>query len=86
VDSFALAQWKPNQRFTYGYRRRGFGGCVGIILLSAVVKGYESMERAPQRIEYLGAVMVASVIGFFWVMRQLRDFGSKLGKRLAVQL
>jgi len=24
--------------------------------------------------------MVASVIGFFWVMRQLRDFGSKLGR------
>jgi len=56
---------------------------VGIILLSAVVTGYESMGVcAPQRIEYLGAVMVASVIGFFWVMRQLQRFRLKVGQEI----
>jgi len=59
---------------------------VGIILLSAVVTGYESMMVLHPRELNTWDVMVASVIGFFWVMRQLRDFGSKLGKRLAVQL
>ena len=67
--AFALAQWKPNQRFTYGYRRvEDLAGVaiVGIILLSAAVTGYEAIERFlhPQKIAYLGAVMVAAVIGF----------------------
>ncbi|ELR96420.1 cation diffusion facilitator family transporter [Gloeocapsa sp. PCC 73106] len=67
--AFVLAQWKPNQRFTYGYRRvEDLAGVViiGIILLSALVTGYESIERFlhPQPISYLGSVMVAAIIGF----------------------
>lgn len=67
--AFALARWQPNQHFTYGYRRvEDLAGLVivGIIFLSMVVTGYESIERLihPQEIEYLGAVMVAAVIGF----------------------
>lgn len=67
--AFTLAQWKPNQRFTYGYRRvEDLAGVaiVGIILLSAAVTGYEAIERFlhPQKIAHLGAVMVAAVIGF----------------------
>lgn len=67
--AFALARWKPDRHFTYGYRRvEDLAGVaiVCIILFSAVVTGYESIERFlhPQRIEYLRAVMVAAVIGY----------------------
>ena len=36
------------------------------ILASAIIAGYESVERLlhPQEISYLGAVMAASIIGF----------------------
>lgn len=67
--AFVLGQWKPDRRFTYGYRRvEDLAGVaiVGIILLSAIVTGYESIQRLlhPQKIEYLGAVTIAAVIGF----------------------
>jgi cation diffusion facilitator family transporter len=67
--AFVLGQRKPDRRFTYGYRRvEDLAGVaiVGIILLSAIVTGYESIQRLlhPQKIEYLGAVTIAAVIGF----------------------
>ena len=67
--AFALGRLKPNQRFTFGYGRvEDFAGVlvVLIILFSAVVAGYESIERLlhPRALEYLWAVAVASVIGF----------------------
>lgn len=67
--AFNLAQWQPNQRFTYGYRRvEDLAGVaiVAIILLSAAVTGYEAIERFlhPQKITHLGAVMAAAAIGF----------------------
>ena len=46
--AFALGRLKPNQRFTFGYGRvEDFAGVlvVLIILFSAVVAGYESIER-----------------------------------------
>lgn len=66
--AFTLSRWKPSSRFTYGYQRvEDLAGVVilGIILFSAVVTGYESIERFwhPQKIEHLEAVMAASVIG-----------------------
>jgi cation diffusion facilitator family transporter len=84
--AFALARWKPNQRFTYGYRRvEDLAGVVivGIILLSAVVTGYESIERFihPQKIQYLGAVMVAAVIGFLG-NEAVAQFRLKIGKEI----
>lgn len=67
--AFSLAQWQPNQRFTYGYRRvEDLAGVaiVAIILLSAAITGYEAIERFihPQEITHLTAVMVAAAIGF----------------------
>lgn len=67
--AFRLARRKPNNRFTYGYGRVEDLAGVAIvltILLSAVIAGYESIDRFfhPQNVNYLWAVMVASVIGF----------------------
>ena len=67
--AFTLARWKPNDRFPYGYGRVEDLAGVAIvltILLSAIVAGYESIDRLshPQPVEYLWAVLIASVIGF----------------------
>ena len=67
--AFRLGQWKPTRRFTYGYGRvEDLAGVVivGIILLSALITGYLSVERLlhPQPMSYVGAVIAASLIGF----------------------
>jgi len=46
--AFTLARWKPNDRFPYGYGRVEDLAGVAIvltILLSAIVAGYESIDR-----------------------------------------
>jgi cation diffusion facilitator family transporter len=67
--AFTLGRRIPSKRFTYGLGRvEDLAGVaiVLIILLSAVVAGYESIDRFfhPQKVEYLWAVVVASIIGF----------------------
>lgn len=67
--AFRLSQWKPNRRFTYGYGRvEDIAGVVivGTIFISAVITGYLSVQRLlhPHPISYVGAVIVASLIGF----------------------
>ena len=67
--AFMLSRWKPNEKFTYGYGRvEDLAGMAIVltILVSAVVAGYETVQRFlhPQPVGYLWAVMVASVIGF----------------------
>jgi cation diffusion facilitator family transporter len=67
--AFTLGRRKPSKRFTYGLGRvEDLAGVaiVLIILLSAIVAGYESIDRFfhPQKVEYLWAVIVASIIGF----------------------
>ena len=67
--AFRLARWSPSRRFTYGYGRvEDLAGVVIVltILLSAIVAGYEAIERLfhPQAVGYLWAVVTASVIGF----------------------
>ena len=67
--AFALARRKPSPRFTYGYGRvEDVAGVfvVLIILLSAVIAGYESINRLfdPQPVQFLGAVAAAAIIGF----------------------
>ncbi|MBI2304717.1 MAG: cation transporter [Chloroflexi bacterium] len=67
--AFILARWKATKRFTYGYGRvEDLAGVaiVLIILVSAIVGSYESINRFlhPQTVGYLWAVAVASVIGF----------------------
>jgi len=67
--AFRLARLKPNRRFTYGYGRVEDLAGVAIvltILFSAIVAGYHSIDRLirPLKVEYLWAVIAASVIGF----------------------
>jgi cation diffusion facilitator family transporter len=67
--AFVLARRKPTTTFTYGYGRvEDFAGIiiVLIILMSALVAGYEAIDRFihPQPIRLLGWVAVAGVIGF----------------------
>lgn len=67
--AFLFARKRPNNRFTFGYGRvEDLAGVVIvlIILFSAIVAGYESIDRFfnPQDISHLWAVAIASVIGF----------------------
>ncbi|KAF0121974.1 MAG: cation efflux family protein [bacterium] len=84
--AFRLARWKPTKRFTYGYGRvEDLAGVaiVFIILLSAVIAGYESIHRLsnPWTVEYLWAVIVASVIGFLG-NEAVAVFRIKVGKEI----
>lgn len=67
--AFMLARRKPSARFPYGLGRvEDLAGMiiVGIILASAIVAGWEAIQRLvnPQPIEHLGWVAIAAVIGF----------------------
>ena len=67
--AFALARWKANERFPYGYGRvEDLAGVaiILIILLSAIAAGYESVDRLfyPQPVGHLWAVSIAAVMGF----------------------
>ncbi|MEX0805345.1 MAG: cation diffusion facilitator family transporter [Candidatus Binatia bacterium] len=67
--AFALARRKPSRQFTYGLGRvEDLAGVaiVLVILLSGIVAGYQSVQRLmqPQPVEYLWAVILASVVGF----------------------
>ena len=67
--AFWFARKKPSERFTFGYGRvEDLAGLAIVltILASAIIAGYESIERLlhPQEISYLGAVIAASIIGF----------------------
>jgi cation diffusion facilitator family transporter len=67
--AFALTRLGTSRRFPFGYGR--FEDLAGvlvvlIILFSAIVAGYQALDRLlnPQPVGYLWAVMVASIIGF----------------------
>jgi cation diffusion facilitator family transporter len=67
--AFVLVRRKPSRTFNYGLGRvEDLAGLfiVGIILVSAVVAGYEAVNRLihPQTITALGWVAAAGVIGF----------------------
>lgn len=67
--AFTFARLKPSKRFTYGYGRvEDLAGVavVAAILISAIVAGYEAVDRFfhPAQVHYLGAVAAASIIGF----------------------
>ena len=67
--AFLFARKKPSKRFTFGYGRVEDLAGVAIvltILVSALVAGYESVQRFlhPQDISHLWAVVAASIIGF----------------------
>lgn len=67
--AFMLARRRPSKRFTYGLGRvEDLAGVVivAIILFSAIVAGYEAIDRLinPQPVRLLGWVAAAGVIGF----------------------
>jgi cation diffusion facilitator family transporter len=67
--AFALARRQPSPRFTYGYGRvEDLAGViiVGVILFSAIVAGWQAIDRLlnPQPIAFLGWVAAAGVVGF----------------------
>ena len=67
--AFTLGRRKPSERFNYGLGRvEDLAGVaiVLIILASAAVAVYESINRFfhPQAVQYLWAVVVASIVGF----------------------
>ena len=67
--AFLFALRKPSKNFTYGFGRvEDLAGViiVLIILFSAIVAGYQSVDRIihPHPIQNIWAVIVASIIGF----------------------
>ncbi len=67
--AFRLVRLQPTKRFPFGYGRfEDLAGVVliGIILSTAVVVGSSVVDRFmhPREVSHLGAVAVASVIGF----------------------
>src|SRR5215216_566967 len=84
--AFVLARRKPSKRFTYGLGRvEDLAGVVIvlIILLSAAIAAYESIDRIfhPQTVGYLWAVVVASVVGFLG-NEAVALFRIKVGKEI----
>jgi cation diffusion facilitator family transporter len=67
--AFAIGRRAPNRRYTYGYgRAEDLAGLfvVAMIALSAVVAGYESINRliTPRPVDHLGWVALAGLVGF----------------------
>jgi cation diffusion facilitator family transporter len=67
--AFAVGRRAPTRRYTYGFgRAEDLAGLfvVAMIALSAVVAGYESIDRLinPRPVEHLGWVALAGLVGF----------------------
>jgi len=84
--AFLFARKKPTKSFTYGYGRvEDLAGVFVVltILFSALIAGYESIDRFfhPRKIEYLWAVAMASLIGFLG-NEAVAIFRIKVGKEI----
>lgn len=84
--AFILARKASSKRFTYGYGRvEDLAGVVivFIILLSAILAGYESINRFfhPQSIDFLWAVIIAAIVGFIG-NEIVAEFRIKIGKEI----
>ena len=84
--AFLFARKQPNKRFTFGYGRVEDLAGVAIVLtimFSAIVAGYESIDRFfhPQGISHLWAVALASVIGFIG-NEAVAIFRIRVGRRI----
>ena len=67
--AFVMAQRKPSKRFSYGYGRvEDLAGIVIVFIMfaSGLMAAYESLSHLfqPQEIHHLGAVALASLLGF----------------------
>lgn len=84
--AFLFARKRPNKRFTFGYGRvEDLAGVtiVFVILFSAIIAGYESIDRFlhPQEISHLWAVAIASGIGFLG-NEAVAIFRIRVGRRI----
>src|SRR5262245_21492825 len=84
--AFLFARKRPNKRFTFGYGRvEDLAGAtiVFVILFSAIVAGYESIDRFlhPKEISHLWAVAMASGIGFLG-NEAVAIFRIRVGRRI----
>ena len=84
--AFTLARRAPTRRFTYGYgRAEDLAGLLIVlaILATGIVAGYESVKRLddPPEINYLWAVVVASIVGFMG-NEAVALFRIKVGKEI----
>jgi cation diffusion facilitator family transporter len=84
--AFSLAGRKPSKCFSYGYGRvEDLAGIIIVLLIlfSAVVAGYESVNRFlnPQPVEHLHAVAIAAIIGCIG-NEVVAQFRMKVGKEI----
>lgn len=84
--AFLFGRKKPTKRFTYGFGRlEDVAGIFVVlaILVSGLFAGYASIERFfnPQQVEHLGAVVLASLIGFIG-NEAVAIFRIKVGKEM----
>lgn len=84
--AFLFARKRPNMRFTFGYGRiEDLAGVtiVFMILFSAIVAGYEAIDRFfhPHDIRHLWAVATASAVGFIG-NEAVAIFRIRVGRRI----
>ena len=84
--AFTLARRRPTRRFTYGYgRAEDLAGLLIVvaILATGIFAGYQSISRLsdPPGIDYIWAVVIASVVGFIG-NEAVALFRIKVGKEI----
>ncbi len=84
--AFLFARLKPTKRFPFGYGRvEDLAGMLVVLTIfaSAVVAGYESIQRLihPQTVSHLWAVAIAAVVGFLG-NEGVAVFRIKVGKEI----
>ena len=84
--AFVVGRRPPNRRYTYGYgRAEDLAGIaiVGFIAASAVVAGYEAVQRLlhPAPVHHLGAVAAAALVGFAG-NEVVAQFRIRVGRRI----
>jgi cation diffusion facilitator family transporter len=90
--AFRLARRPATKRYTYGYgRAEDLAGLfvIAMIALSAVLAGYEAIDRLiyPRPVSHLWAVAAAAVVGFIgneWVARYRIRVGRRIGSAALV--
>ena len=90
--AFAIGTRAATRRYTYGFgRAEDIAGLfvVGMILLSAIIAGYEAVNRLihPQPIEHVGWVALAGLFGFIgneWVALYRIRVGRRIGSAALV--